>query len=130
MLEFGEKAPNDLVIVVAYPDDDSGPIPLDVAFRENGPTKESFIRSMTKTYHSSFPPYPRRPPYWLPALAKAHRNARITPEGTCPHQGADLSDVRPDEQGIITCPLHGLRWQAETGAAAGMDSLQTHENSP
>ncbi|MET0100184.1 MAG: Rieske 2Fe-2S domain-containing protein [Sedimenticola sp.] len=27
----------------------------------------------------------------------------------CPHEAVDLSDVPLDEDGCITCPLHGLR---------------------
>ncbi len=36
----------------------------------------------------------------------------------CPHRGAHLGSVSPNEHGIITCPLHGLRWNAATGNAA------------
>lgn len=38
----------------------------------------------------------------------------------CPHRGAHLGSVAPDAQGIITCPLHGLRWHADTGEAETM----------
>lgn len=31
-------------------------------------------------------------------------------KGKCPHRGYDLSQVKQDENGIITCPLHGLRF--------------------
>lgn len=34
---------------------------------------------------------------------------RVDGRLTCPHRGADLSTMQPDDQGIITCPLHGLR---------------------
>ncbi len=33
----------------------------------------------------------------------------------CPHRGIDLSNVAPDEHGVITCPGHGLKWIAATG---------------
>jgi hypothetical protein len=29
----------------------------------------------------------------------------------CPHKGYDLSQETPDKDGIITCPLHGLRFK-------------------
>ena len=32
----------------------------------------------------------------------------------CPHKGANLTGVEPDD-GVIQCPLHGLRFCAETG---------------
>lgn len=28
----------------------------------------------------------------------------------CPHRGYDISQVSPDKNGIITCPLHGLKF--------------------
>lgn len=27
----------------------------------------------------------------------------------CPHRKVDLSSLAPDEQGVVTCPLHGLK---------------------
>ena len=59
-------------------------------------------------------------PMWEGALAQRYRHARITPgrNARCPHRGVDLSDVEPDEDGVIECPLHGLRWCANTGDQA------------
>lgn len=37
----------------------------------------------------------------------------------CPHRKAPLGSIQPDEHGVITCPLHGLRFCAKTGAPAG-----------
>lgn len=34
-------------------------------------------------------------------------------KGKCPHRGYDLSQV-PSVDGIITCPLHGLKFDSET----------------
>lgn len=34
----------------------------------------------------------------------------------CPHKGAPVDSLKPDAHGIITCPLHGLRFDFETGA--------------
>lgn len=31
----------------------------------------------------------------------------------CPHKGVNLSDRIPDENGIITCPSHGLRFKVK-----------------
>lgn len=33
----------------------------------------------------------------------------------CPHRKASLGSVLPDENGVITCPLHALRINAATG---------------
>jgi hypothetical protein len=35
-------------------------------------------------------------------------------KGKCPHRGYDLSQERP-RNGIITCPLHGLQFDEQTG---------------
>lgn len=35
-------------------------------------------------------------------------------KGKCPHRGFDLSQVAPDENGVITCPLHGLKFDSKT----------------
>ena len=39
-------------------------------------------------------------------------------EDYCPHRGAPLGSLVPDKHGIVTCPLHGLRWCASTGLPA------------
>ena len=118
VLAFGDTAPNDIVISYVYPEDRLEPISLGAALADGVPPAESFLKEMTQTYRSPFPAYPKEPPYWLPALSKAYRNARLGENRICPHQGTDLSGMEPDEQGIITCPLHGLLWIAKTGAAA------------
>ena len=35
-------------------------------------------------------------------------------KGKCPHRGFDLTNEIPDENGVITCPLHGLKFKAST----------------
>lgn len=37
----------------------------------------------------------------------------------CPHQHYAMGSVKPDADGFMTCPLHGLRIHAETGRVAG-----------
>ena len=117
-LNFGENAAHDLVVATVYPDDDSGPIELDQALSKSDLPKTAFLKHMSKKYQGPFPPYPEQPPYWLPALSRAYQHASLLPGKICPHRGADLSEAQPDEQGVITCPLHGLRWQAHDGRAA------------
>lgn len=52
-------------------------------------------------------------------LRKDHAGdtARRNAEGhlICPHRGARLDQLVPDAEGVITCPLHGLRFNADTG---------------
>ena len=46
----------------------------------------------------------------------------------CPHRGADLSGIEP-EDGLITCPLHGLRFCAKTGRAMNLGTCSSdHAN--
>lgn len=51
-----------------------------------------------------------------PKLSKFHR--RLAACRRCPHRGFDLRQVPPDAAGVITCPGHGLRFHAATGAPA------------
>lgn len=37
----------------------------------------------------------------------------------CPHKGMDLGPVAVGEDGVIACPLHGLRIDATTGVVVG-----------
>ncbi|MDR3513762.1 MAG: hypothetical protein P4L73_19165 [Caulobacteraceae bacterium] len=37
----------------------------------------------------------------------------------CPHQSAALGSIEPDDDGVITCPLHGLRVRAADGLCLG-----------
>lgn len=58
---------------------------------------------------------------WLPRLESYYQadNLRAGSGGwVCPHRGAPLGSMLPDDDGCITCPLHGLRWHAETGSPA------------
>jgi hypothetical protein len=33
--------------------------------------------------------------------------------GKCPHKGYDLTNELPDENGVVTCPLHGLKFNKQ-----------------
>jgi hypothetical protein len=35
--------------------------------------------------------------------------------GKCPHRGFNMAQVLPDEYGVKTCPMHGMRFWADTG---------------
>lgn len=47
-------------------------------------------------------------------IAKSKLKHKCIHEGKCPHRGYDLSQVS-SINGKITCPLHGLQFDAETG---------------
>lgn len=54
-----------------------------------------------------------RADYPDPAPAIARKDGRLL----CPHRKVDLSSFAPDADGVVTCPLHGLRVQCAKVAA-------------
>lgn len=50
---------------------------------------------------------------WLPQLIEAYAGHILGPHRICPHRGAPLASIKPDDHGVVTCPLHGLRWRAD-----------------
>ena len=47
--------------------------------------------------------------YWKPL--KRNRDGQLL----CPHRGMDLDEVAIGRDGILECPIHGLRWDTATG---------------
>ncbi|MBN8826465.1 MULTISPECIES: Rieske 2Fe-2S domain-containing protein [unclassified Spirosoma] len=58
-----------------------------------------------------FRDYPSQIAPWFTKLQEkyAHTTAK---NGRCPHKGFDMTTIKPDAEGCITCPLHGLKWNA------------------
>lgn len=52
---------------------------------------------------------------YLPKLYDAYQGYVLKDDLICPHRGAPLVGLPTDHEGCITCPLHGLRWNLETG---------------
>lgn len=77
-------------------------------------------------------PYVNLQARWHVTLRRHYAGARLiqTEHGLiCPHKGAPIGSVAPDERGLIVCPLHGLcfdpitlRAVAEPKAARGPGS--------
>lgn len=63
----------------------------------------------------ALPPYPHTQAPWTNALAAKFACAKLI-NGTCPHRGVKVSEMMRDGD-ILTCPGHGLRWNAITGEA-------------
>lgn len=63
-----------------------------------------------------WPPYPgeEEEVYWFGVLEAAFADAQVGPGLICPHRGASLAGLTP-RNGCVECPLHGLRWDCETG---------------
>ena len=55
---------------------------------------------------------------WMPKLEAAHAGCRLAKGMVCPHRGYDLSNEPIAPDGVVTCPMHGLRWNVETGFLA------------
>lgn len=71
----------------------------------------------------SLPPYPHGAAPWMARLSEHHAAACLK-HRVCPHRGYDLSR-EPVVDGVVTCPLHGLRWNVETGACVQPSPPQT-----
>lgn len=59
------------------------------------------------------PAYPHGVAPWMERLSE-HYAGTCLKRNVCPHRGYDLSR-EPVVDGIVTCPLHGLRWNVGTG---------------
>jgi hypothetical protein len=70
-------------------------------------------------------PFPDRGTSWVHLLRKKFACAKLI-NGTCPHRGIPVSAMRRDGD-ILTCPGHGLRWNAITGAAVPTSDNSTSE---
>ena len=79
--------------------------------------EESYMKTMKLKFKTEYPEYDFEPP-WLLSMETAYRNARLGPDMICPHRGTDLNGMKTDENGLLTCPLHGLRWDTKTGKLA------------
>lgn len=64
-------------------------------------------------------PYPHHRAGWQRRMKEAYADSCLV-RGICPHRGYDLSH-EPVIDGVVTCPLHGLRFDAATGRALAPD---------
>ncbi len=47
-------------------------------------------------------------------IRKSKLKHKCIHKGKCPHRGFDLSNIEPDKDNIIRCPLHGLEFDGTT----------------
>ena len=97
--------------------------PLLLSWRMNHPVKDPQIedlgtRSLVMRRHlpRSLEEIYRNTP-WMLWLEEEYEGSHLKGM-TCPHRGADLSGIKPDEKGHCICPLHGLRFNLHTGELA------------
>lgn len=61
------------------------------------------------------PPFnPESKRRWMD-LEDRHAGDRLSECRRCPHRGFDLRHIPADENGVIVCPGHWLKWRADTG---------------
>lgn len=65
-------------------------------------------RSLPFLRHATFSSTP------IDLIKKSKLKHKCIHKGKCPHRGFDLSGIQPID-GKITCPLHGLEFDTETG---------------
>lgn len=82
----------------------------------NGLPKPVMRRRKCQRPHSL--PWEIKKKFWLQDLEKAYAGCKLAAGHVCPHRGYDLSHEPVDASGIVTCPLHGLRWNINSGEAA------------
>ena len=76
---------------------------------------KSWMSVRPRKYQGAYPPYPYDNVGWLHGLSEAYAERTLTNGHICPHRGTDLTGIFPDDDGVVTCPLHGLRWCVHTG---------------
>ena len=101
-------------ISIIWPLDFDKPIQISDNRLEAVP-ESSWLKVQSRRYLGPFPEYPTNIVPWHRALSEAYADRTLVNDTICPHQATDLSGIEPDQEGIITCPLHGLKWRARTG---------------
>lgn len=80
--------------------------------------EHAYLKLMILKYQSETPDSVFSDADYLPELTDQYRNKTLVEGRYCPHRRADLTSIPPDENGIVTCPLHRLRWCKATGQIA------------
>ena len=89
-------------------------LPAEGSSAERLPEDDSWLQVKRLKCKALWPAYPSRFAWWLGELEAAYLGERLREGRICPHKGTDLSTIRPDGD-VVTCPLHGLRWNVRTG---------------
>ena len=119
-----------LPISVVVPADTEQPITIEEAIRSNHST-EKWLGVRRRPYLGPYPEYPQGERiWWHSALTAAYADRQLIDGHICPHQGTDLAGIVPDHAGVVTCPLHGLRWCARTGRISGTRWVHENPNAP
>ena len=82
-----------------------------------------WYRVMRRKCSERCPSYDHRPT-WLRKLEAVYRDHQLGPARMCPHKGADLSTIEPDEDGQVVCPFHGLLGHENRAAGGACECTQ------
>ena len=93
-------------------------MPLNSVFLPDGPGKPQLRRMRCAGAEILYPFADRVPVIGLNKHHAGQQCARGKRGWVCPHKHVALGNVAPID-GVITCPLHGLRIDAETGKCLG-----------
>lgn len=94
--------------------------PLNHVRLPNGPPKPKLIKMRCSTADTTYD-FPTAPQVLAIQAAYAGKQCTKSKLGfICPHQRFQLGSIAPVD-GVITCPLHGLRIDAATGVALTQD---------
>lgn len=55
-----------------------------------------------------------KPPRWLARMESAYKDEHLR-NMICPHRGISCIGVKPEADGSVVCPGHGLAWNPKTG---------------
>ena len=87
---------------------------------------QSYLRARRLKLKAHYPEYPFAIPPWLKELHEIYQGQSWGVNYICPHQQSPLTGLQPDCDGNITCPLHGLRFNAETGVVLPASDYLAH----
>ena len=101
-------------ISTVWPDCNDTPLDLSDPSLATIP-ETTWLTVQLQEYIGPYPDYPEHLVPWHRELSAAYARQSLVNSTFCPHQGTDLSGIEPDRHGVVTCPLHGLKWSTRTG---------------
>ena len=112
------------VMTAAWPVDLDRPIVLPALLQARG-VDSSWMRQLPRRALAGWPPLIVANPHTLTALEVRYADSHLV-NGRCPHWGFDLATTPPNVNGYRTCPLHGLRWDADGRLVPWAANLMAH----
>ena len=89
-------------------------MPTDYPSTKRIPEDPSWFRVRRLKCKAQWPDYPRSTVWWIHDLEHSYQGQKLRQGRYCLHKGTDLGTIIPDGD-VVTCPLHGLRWNVRTG---------------